>query len=87
MDFKFIQLIKKLVSLKREAEGLGIFTGDRDLLECPNCLLVEDVEIGGTLITYFKNDNSQKDLELRFNKIKTGCSQCPNCNQSIINKM
>ena len=35
-----------------KAEALGIFSGDRELLECPNCGLKEDVLIYGRLVTY-----------------------------------
>ncbi len=48
------QAILELQAVRQRAKELGLFAGDRDLLECPNCHLMEDVEISGRLSTYFK---------------------------------
>lgn len=34
-------LARQLVEVKHRAHALGIFTDDRELLECPNCGLLE----------------------------------------------
>jgi hypothetical protein len=36
-------LTRQLAQVKAQARALGIFTNDRELLECPNCGLLEDV--------------------------------------------
>ena len=36
-------LAKELTKIKKQADALGLFTDDRDLLECKFCGLMEDV--------------------------------------------
>lgn len=43
-------LAEQLQSLQEQAERLGVFTGDRELLECAECGLEEDVTADGFLI-------------------------------------
>jgi len=79
-----INFAKRLIKIKEKADKLGIFTGDRELLQCPNCELMEDVDINGRLFTVFKNA-PHKDTGLNFkeagNKENTFC--CPNCGKVI----
>jgi transcription elongation factor Elf1 len=80
---RLVKAVKQLVKINKEAESLGLFVDDRELLECPKCGLMEDVDINGTLFTVFEN-SPNKDTGLRFKKIKnskTFC--CPNCGQQI----
>lgn len=51
----FVELSRKLAKVKAQARALGIFTDDRELLECPNCGLLEDVTAKGLLVTYPKD--------------------------------
>ena len=44
-------LVAEVVRVKAEMKAAGLFTDDRELLECPRCRLQEDVTIGGKLIT------------------------------------
>ncbi len=78
-------LVEKIVKLKEEAKKLGIFTDDRELIECPKCGLMEDVAIGGRLFTVFKNAPN-KDTGLEFKELgKEGNRlSCPNCRKVII---
>lgn len=48
-------LTRQLEQVKAQARALGIFTDDRELLECPNCELLEDVTAKGLLVTYPKD--------------------------------
>ena len=48
-------LSRQLEQVKAQARALGIFTDDRELLECPNCGLLEDVTAKGLLVTYAKD--------------------------------
>ena len=82
---KLFDLAKKIVKLKEKAKELGIFTGDRDLLECPKCGFMEDVAIDGRLFTVFKNAPN-KDTGLEFKELgKEGNRfSCPNCRKIII---
>jgi hypothetical protein len=45
-------LTRQLAQLKQQTKAIGIFTDDRELLECPSCGLLEDVTAEGVLVTY-----------------------------------
>jgi predicted RNA-binding Zn-ribbon protein involved in translation (DUF1610 family) len=84
IDELFI-LASQLREAKMQAQSLGIFTNDSELLECPVCGLLEDVTIEGLLITY-KEDNSSlnEDSGLRFREIDgTHRFVCPACGTTI----
>lgn len=46
-----IALARQLEQVKHQARALGIFTNDRELLECSSCGLLEDVTAEGQLVT------------------------------------
>jgi hypothetical protein len=71
-------LIKQLIKIKKQTEVLGIFTDDRELLEC-SCGLVEDVAFNGILYTYYKTDPKYKDTGLLFKKVNENTFICPVC--------
>lgn len=73
-----IPLVKQLAAVQKQAKALGLFTNDRELLECPHCGLMEDVTINGLLITYRQPDFGQ-DTGLRFKKVKKLTFRCPSC--------
>ena len=64
----------------KEAERLGILPDDRDLLECPECGLCEDVLCDGVFIVA-KDQFSQEDTGLRFKRIRDEGERyrCPRC--------
>ena len=62
------KLVRRVQPVLKKAEALGIFLGDRELLECPNCGLKEDVLISGQLITY-RGDAVMPDSGLRFKEM------------------
>lgn len=74
---------KELDNLKRQATVLGLFTDDRDLLECSSCGIWEDVSSDGVLIVYQKDDSSQEDSGLRFREVDEGHFECPKCKAII----
>ena len=76
-------LIRQLEQVKAQARLLGIFTDDRELLECPNCGLLEDVTADGLLVTYSRRSRSRKDCGLRFSQMNENCFQCPSCGTKI----
>lgn len=45
-----IALARQLEQVKQQARALGIFTNDRELLECSSCGLLEDVTAEGQLV-------------------------------------
>lgn len=78
-----ITLVRQLEQLKRQARALGIFTNDRELLECPSCGLLEDVTAGGLLITYSEKSKHRKDCGLRFIPVDDISFQCPSCSTEV----
>ena len=80
LDPVLYQLCKQLVELKKEAKRLGVFTGDRELLTCPQCGLMEDVSGDGTLLTYWPK-SPEIDTNLRFKALdrKEERFRCPSC--------
>ena len=76
-------LIRQLEQVKAQARMLGIFTDDRELLECPNCGLMEDVMADGLLATYSRTSRSRKDSGLRFSQLDKNCFECPACGTKV----
>lgn len=72
-------LAQELICVKKQAEALGIFTNDRELLECTGCDLVEDVAFDGSLMTCHKNADGFDDTSLRFEEVDDGKYRCPVC--------
>jgi len=75
-------LVRRLVKVKEQAEATGLFTHDRELLEC-TCGLIEDVAIDGSLFTYHKKDHAFKDTGLRFIKVNENKFCCPVCKTKL----
>jgi hypothetical protein len=69
-----IAAVRQLEQAKQQARALGIFTDDRELLECPNCGLLEDVTAEGLLVTYPNTSEEVNDSGLRF--IPADCGDC-----------
>lgn len=80
---KILALAKQLKALRDQSLELGLFTGDRELLTCPNCRLQEDVVIGGQLITYDSDQPDAVDSGLRFSESDDGSFVCPRCGTAI----
>jgi predicted RNA-binding Zn-ribbon protein involved in translation (DUF1610 family) len=76
-------LTRQLEQVKAQARALGIFTDDRELLECPNCGLLEDVTAKGLLVTYPKDSVALKDCGLRFRPVDEARFACPKCGTRI----
>ena len=79
-----IAATRQLQDAKRQARALGMFTEDRDLLECPACGLWEDVLCDGLLVVYHKDDLSQGDTGLRFREVGEHHFVCPACGATVI---
>lgn len=73
------RLARELVRIKKHASQLGVFTNDRELLQCPQCGLAEDVTIDGLLITYRGNPRRPQDTGLRFAELNGQRFRCPSC--------
>ena len=76
-------LVRKLEGVKKQAKALGIFTDDRELIECPSCGLLEDVTIEGVLVTYQKDSKDLKDSGLRFGQADNTHFECPRCGTRV----
>ncbi|MDI6809019.1 MAG: hypothetical protein QME66_08570 [Candidatus Eisenbacteria bacterium] len=76
-------LIAQFHGVVQKAKELGIFTNDRDLLQCTRCGLAEDVACGGRLITIESTDGPFTDTGLRFKEIDSTHFRCPRCNSIL----
>ena len=76
-------VVRELEQAKQQARELGIFTDDRELLECPSCGLLEDVTFEGLLVTYPKDSADLKDCGLRFRPVGETSFDCPKCGTKI----
>jgi hypothetical protein len=75
---ELLRLAASLAALKEQAQALGLFVGDRDLLECTTCGLLEDVAFSGELITCKPSQEGQ-DTGLRFAEVSANRFRCPAC--------
>lgn len=76
-------LAEQLQKIKKQAEDLGVFSGNRELLECPNCDLQEDVLIDGALIVV-KKSSPEVDTGLRFIELEDEDRVlCPLCRKEM----
>jgi len=78
-----VEAICQLQEVKAQARALGVFTGDRELLECPSCGLLEDVTAAGLLVTYLKASEDTADCGLRFTQVDETSWECPSCGARI----
>ena len=76
------ELATRIVALQAKARALGLFTNDRELLECQKCGLLEDVTFNGLLITCRAPDLGQ-DTGLRFEELPQDRFRCPVCGSII----
>jgi hypothetical protein len=87
------QTILELQAVQKRAEELGMFIEGRDLVECPHCHLMEDVDISGILTTYFRPVEYDQlaldvafkppDTGLRFEEVTENQFKCPVCGTTI----
>ena len=73
-----MRLASRLVVVQEQARALGIFTGDRELIECQKCGLLEDVIVTGQLITCHSSALG-RDTGLRFEELSQTRFRCPAC--------
>lgn len=79
LDRELRALAGELARLHQRAAALGVFTQNRELLQCPACGLLEDVLIGGELITYWKDVAVPIDSGLRFSEVSESAFVCSSC--------
>ena len=80
---EILPLARELVRVKKQAEAMGLFTDDRELLECSMCGLVEDVAFDGRLITYHRKSEDYTDSGLRFERLNDTTFRCPICRTKL----
>jgi len=78
-----LDLARQLAQVKQQARTLGIFTDDRELLECPSCGLLEDVTAEGLLVTYPNTSEEVNDSSLRFIPADESSFICPSCGTKV----
>lgn len=75
-------LAKQIAAIQQQMHALGIFANDRELLDCPQCGLREDLLVSGQLVTYRKPDFHQ-DTGLRFEELTPSAFRCPSCGETV----
>lgn len=77
-------LVRRITALHDEAAKLGMFIGDRELISCPWCGLMEDVDVNGILLTC-RPGSLGVDTGLSFEEIDSGESRfrCPSCGKEV----
>ena len=76
------QLATEIAALQSKARELGLFTNDRELLQCPRCGLKEDVAFDGRLLTC-RPDSLGEDTGLRFKELPSNRFRCPACGATV----
>lgn len=74
-----LSLERELNRVRKQAELLGLFTNDRELLECSGCDLAEDVAFDGRLMTYHRKGSDFSDCGLCFERLNDTMFRCPVC--------
>ena len=72
-------LCEQLQKIRQQAEIVGLFIDNRELLDCTHCGLQEDVLIDGRLVTHQANAADATDSGLRFSAADDGNFVCPQC--------
>lgn len=83
MTTRLFGLVEKLVELQQQADALGIFMDDRELLDCDGCGLHEDITAQGKLITSMEGHLGQ-DSGLRFDELGDHAFRCPQCGEILL---
>ena len=79
---KFRALATEIAALQVKAKALGLFTNDRELLECPVCELMENVAASGLLFTC-RLESLDEDTGLRFEELSRDRFRCPACGAAV----
>jgi hypothetical protein len=72
-------MVKGLQELQAKMKSMGLFADDRDLAQCQDCQLFEDVDGHGMLFVY--KDKNYEDTGLRFEELNDGGVKCPGCSK------
>ena len=79
------ELAARLVAVQKAERSLGVFTGNRELLECHKCGVLEDVISSGQLITC-RSTSLGRDTGLRFEELSQNRFRCPVCGVTVQQK-
>ena len=82
LDPELRRLATQLAAIRKRAKALGIFTNERELLQCSGCGLMEDVTASGILITCREPDLGH-DTGLRFKQLNKQIFRCPACGENV----
>lgn len=80
---KIKPLAQQLAAVQKQADAMGLFANDRELLECSQCGLMEDVTHTGLLITC-REPALNQDTGLRFTKETDQTFRCPSCGALVL---
>lgn len=76
-------LATRIVALQKQARALGMFANDRELLECPDCGLMENVAAAGGGLFTCRAESLDEDTGLRFEELSRDHFRCPACGATV----
>ena len=76
-------LATEIAALRTKAKALGLFTDDRELLECPVCGLMENVAAAGGGLFTCRPESLDEDTGLRFEELSRDRFRCPACGATV----
>ncbi len=80
---KLRALATEITALQAKARTLGLFANDRELLECTNCGLMENVAAAGGGLFTCRPESIDEDTRLRFDELPRDRFRCPACGAMI----
>ena len=80
---KLRALATEITALQAKARALGLFANDRELLECTNCGLMENVAAAGGGLFTCRPESLDEDTGLRFKELSRNRFRCPACGATV----
>jgi len=80
---KLRALATEIAALQAKARALGLFANDRELMECTNCGLMENVAAAGGGLFTCRPESLDEDTGLRFEELSRDRFRCPTCGATV----
>lgn len=81
---KLRTLATEITALQAKARAFGLFANDRELLECANCGLMENVAAAGGGLFTCRHESLDEDTGLRFKELSRDRFRCPACGATVL---
>lgn len=80
---KLRALATEITAPQAKARAFGLFANDRELLECTNCGLMENVAAAGGGLFTCRPESLDEDTGLRFKELSRARFRCPACGATV----